>query len=114
MGAADGLVFLVMLAIGVAVYFLPLIIAVMRSHPNAGALAVLNLLLGWTLLGWVGALVWSLLSRPQQATDAQSQAIAEKYGVSAKYRKCPECAEVVLKEARKCKHCQSELEPVTE
>jgi len=114
MGAVDGLIGLAVLAVAVAAYFLPLIIAVMRSHPNAGALAALNLLLGWTLLGWVGALVWSLLSKPQRATDAQSQAIAEKYGVSAKYRKCPECAELVLKEAKKCKHCQSELEPVTE
>ncbi len=27
-------------------------------------------------------------------------------------RKCPECAEKVLAEARKCKHCGSALEPV--
>lgn|SRR5690606_27202380 len=114
MGAVDGLSFLLLLVVGGAIYFLPTIVALLRYHPNFWALAILNLLLGWTLLGWVGALVWSLLSKPQQATDAQSQAIAEKYGVSAKYRKCPECAELVLKEAKKCKHCQSELEPVTE
>lgn len=28
------------------------------------------------------------------------------------YRKCPYCAEEVLAEAIKCKHCHSELEPI--
>jgi len=27
-------------------------------------------------------------------------------------RKCPSCAEFVKKEALKCKHCQSDLEPI--
>ena len=40
-------------------YFLPSIIASRRGHRQAGAITVLNLLLGWTLLGWVIALVWS-------------------------------------------------------
>ena len=41
-------------------YLLPAIIAHKRQHPQHMAIGVLNLLLGWTLLGWVGALVWSL------------------------------------------------------
>ena len=28
------------------------------------------------------------------------------------HRKCPACAEMVLAEARKCKHCGTDLEPV--
>ncbi len=51
---------LVLLALGVAFYFLPLIIAASRSHHNAVAIAALNLLLGWTALGLIIALVWSL------------------------------------------------------
>jgi len=47
----------------VVVYFLPAIVAGMRSHHSAGAIFVLNLLLGWTLLGWVVALVWAF-TRP--------------------------------------------------
>lgn len=42
-----------------AVYFFPGVVASMRGHHNAGAIFVLNLLLGWTLLGWVAALVWA-------------------------------------------------------
>lgn len=40
-------------------YFVPAIVAFVRNHRNRGAIFVLNLLLGWTVLGWVGALVWA-------------------------------------------------------
>jgi len=50
-------VFIVVLSIGL--YFLPSIIAFKRGHPNAGAILVLNIFLGWTGLGWIGALVWA-------------------------------------------------------
>ncbi len=43
-----------------ALYFLPAIIANRRNHHNENAIAVLNLLLGWTFIGWVVALVWSV------------------------------------------------------
>ena len=41
-------------------YFLPAAIAVLRPHQSAAAILVLNLLLGWTVLGWIVALIWSL------------------------------------------------------
>jgi hypothetical protein len=50
---------LYMLAAIVFVYLLPWFIAAWRDHNNRGAIALLNLLLGWTFLGWVVALVWS-------------------------------------------------------
>lgn len=43
-----------------SVYFAPTIIAVRDDHKDQGAIAVLNLLLGWTFLGWVAAMVWSV------------------------------------------------------
>jgi hypothetical protein len=46
-------------------YFTPGIIAWLRNHHNQGAIAILNLLLGWTFLGWVAALVWSLTNPPK-------------------------------------------------
>jgi hypothetical protein len=54
---------LIFLAVGLALYFLPALIAGSRHHPNATAIFVLNLLLGWTFIGWVVSLVWSF-SRP--------------------------------------------------
>jgi hypothetical protein len=41
-------------------YFLPFAIAFNKKRANAGAIFALNLFLGWTLIGWVLALVWAL------------------------------------------------------
>ena len=49
--------FSLFLACGLALYFLPAIIA--HNKRNAGAITLLNLLLGWTFVGWVVALVWA-------------------------------------------------------
>lgn len=40
-------------------YFLPMFVAVARSHCDARAITLLNMVLGWTLLGWVVALAWA-------------------------------------------------------
>lgn len=45
---------------GFILYFLPAIIAFARSKRDAVSILVLNLLLGWTAIGWVIALVWAL------------------------------------------------------
>ena len=44
-----------------AIYFLPTLIAFLRRHKNSLAIFLLNLLLGWTVLGWVVSLVWSVM-----------------------------------------------------
>lgn len=43
----------------IGIYFLPGIVAHIRAHHQENAIVLLNLLLGWTLLGWVIALVWA-------------------------------------------------------
>lgn len=43
-------------------YFFPSFIAGVRSKRSMVAIFALNLLLGWTGLGWIGALVWALSS----------------------------------------------------
>ncbi|HVM48404.1 MAG TPA: superinfection immunity protein [Candidatus Acidoferrum sp.] len=48
-------------------YFVPAAIAVLRGKQNALAIIVLNLFLGWTFLGWVIALVWSVARDPAPA-----------------------------------------------
>ncbi len=55
-----------LLIILAALYFLPSLIAKLRGHHSTGAIFVLNLLLGWTFLGWVGALVWSFTGVPRE------------------------------------------------
>jgi len=41
-------------------YLLPALISFLRRHRNYPAVFLLNLLLGWTGIGWVVALVWSV------------------------------------------------------
>ena len=49
-----------------ALYFLPLIVAHRRKHPQENSIALLNIFLGWTFVGWVIALVWSV-SEPRKS-----------------------------------------------
>lgn len=48
-----------------AVYFLPTITAFSRGVEHAVPITGLNLLFGWTMLGWCGALFWACYSRPK-------------------------------------------------
>jgi hypothetical protein len=41
------------------VYLAPAIIADMRKREDALAITVVNVVLGWTIVGWVAALVWA-------------------------------------------------------
>jgi hypothetical protein len=50
----------------IGVYFLPFIIALARRSPQTVAIFFLNLLAGWTLIGWVGAFVWAVIKSPEQ------------------------------------------------
>ena len=47
-------------------YFLPTITAVIRTNHNKLAIFVLNLLFGWTFIGWAVALIWALTKQPPQ------------------------------------------------
>lgn len=58
----EGFLFLLI----VLLYFLPSVVAASRGHHNTGAIIALNILLGWLVIGWIIAFVWSLTYvRPQ-------------------------------------------------
>jgi uncharacterized membrane protein YqaE (UPF0057 family) len=57
---AEGIAKALPFAIVVFIYFIPSISAKMRKHPKTEAILALNLLLGWTILGWIGALIWAM------------------------------------------------------
>ena len=54
------LIVLILGVIGLAVYFLPTGIAVLRGHPNSMPIFLINFLMGWICVGWIVALVWSV------------------------------------------------------
>jgi hypothetical protein len=45
----------------IVLYFIPAIVAKAQERRQFVAIFMLNLLLGWTVLGWVGALIWALI-----------------------------------------------------
>lgn len=59
-----GVIYLIILG---AIYIAPIIVARVREHPNYGAIAALNILLGWTFVGWVASLVWALTNQRKVA-----------------------------------------------
>lgn len=69
----DGVLILLLL-----LYFLPSLIAGIRSHNNLNSILVLNLLLGWTVLGWIVALVWSLGNGAARAQSMEQPATEQK------------------------------------
>lgn len=42
-----------------ALYFTPSIIAFYRAKPSRFSIALLNLLTGWTTIGWLAAFIWA-------------------------------------------------------
>jgi hypothetical protein len=45
-------------------YFLPTIIGLWKE--NSVAICALNLFVGWTVIGWVVALIWALTENPRR------------------------------------------------
>jgi len=86
---------LVLLVLAVALYFLPTIIG--RNKRNNRAIFALNLFLGWTLVGWVVALVWALTLEP---TAPQVSHVPVQHGAF-----CNRCGAQLTPRSRYCSSC---------
>jgi len=47
-------------------YLIPTVIAVRRRHPKRALIFVVNVLLGVTILGYIGAILWATAPAPQE------------------------------------------------
>ena len=52
----------------IAIYFMPFIIAVNRKHKNRVSIFLVNLLFGWSFIGWAVALIWSFTSNTESVS----------------------------------------------
>ena len=59
---------LIILSLIVVVYFLPSMVALGRRNPDINSVFLINLWLGWTIIGWITAIGWAL--------DRKSQAVS--------------------------------------
>lgn len=69
-GSGLGLFMLLVLLIG---YFLPGLVASMRGHSNQNMIAVLNLFLGWTVIGWFVLLILAFVGESKAQRETREQ-----------------------------------------
>ena len=79
-------------------YFLPSLIG--RNKRNSGAILALNLLLGWTVVGWVVSLVWALTVDPEIAAPSQPSLPQPSVALC-----CPVCRNEVEQSQKFCPAC---------
>ena len=45
----------------IVVYFVPALVAKQRDTENVEAIFLVNLVFGWTVLGWIAGLIWAIV-----------------------------------------------------
>ena len=111
---------LVLVPMFLIAYSIPTFIAIARRHRFVVAIGFINGLLGWTLLGWLGAMIWAVnrdvrepgeaaesawlpdfLNEPRLNEPGMEHPLAE----TGATRQCRYCAESIKSEAIVCRHC---------
>ncbi len=103
----------ILLAVLTLGYLLPTAVAGVRDHRNTGAIFLLNFLLGWTVIGWIGALVWAVTSpaaAPAVVVNVQAApGTAPTVSTAAPAEFCPRCGTRREANAPTCRNCGAAL-----
>lgn len=59
----EGFLALVMFVVVVGFYVAPAIVAFLTRRQHAAVITLVNLLTGWTIIGWLAALIWACVDR---------------------------------------------------
>ena len=103
----------ILLLVSLFLYFLPAYLA--RNRSNFTAILVLNILAGWTFIGWIIALIWALSSEPQRqvAVPAQPAPAPPPQPPAGGAFFCSTCGKPCPAGARFCASCGAAL-PATQ
>jgi len=63
------LILILVFVVALSVYFLPTAMAFNRGCKALGGIFVVNLFLGWMLIGWVVALAWAVSGETEPKTN---------------------------------------------
>ena len=58
--------------LGLLFYFLPWFVASNRNHVNSGMIGFLNLVFGWTILGWILLMLWAIFGESRNSHTSQN------------------------------------------
>jgi hypothetical protein len=86
---------LAVLGVLTVLYFLPTIIAVKRQKANVTPIVLVDLLLGWTVIGWIVALIWAL----------STQVVDKEPATGSESLLCAQCGKYSQGGSKFCAHC---------
>lgn len=89
-------------------YFLPAFLA--RNKPNFTSILILNILAGWTFIGWIIALVWAISSDSQRPVAGPAQ--PSQPGATPSFF-CTTCGKPCPAGSRFCSSCGA-AQPATQ
>ena len=95
--------------VSLLLYFLPAFLA--RHKRNFTGILLLNILAGWTFIGWIIALVWALSSEPepQPAVPTQQPVASAPQPAPAADFFCSTCGKRCTAGTRFCSSCGAAL-----
>lgn len=97
----------VFMLVSLFLYFLPAYLG--RNRSDFTAILVLNLLAGWTFIGWIIALVWALSSGKQRQVAVPAPPVAPPQPAAGTSFFCSACGKPCEPGGRFCSSCGAAL-----
>lgn len=64
---------IILIGVCLVVFYLPIIIAIFRKHKNFLPIFIINFFLGWTVIGWLISLIWSVKASKERVTKINKE-----------------------------------------